>query len=127
MPALKEFPPLEFTSNNLADVIKFIKDGNIVVLHTTEESRIFNTCLSDSSNLELSKKELENIRVIYVDCNKMPGLLEQGEWEYFINREATSAKDDKILRVEDQFQLKNEVGMMLIEQKLVPNKAYLRL
>ena len=126
MPDSKKFPVLEYTDDDLADVIRFIKDGNIVVLHTKGSSRIFNTCLTNSSDLELSTKELEDIRVIYVDCNRLPDLLEQGEWEWYIHMSATSAKDN-IFYVEDQYLYKNEVGRLLIEQKSIPNREHITL
>ncbi len=73
------FEKLEFTDNNLADAVKMIKDGNIIAIHTVKACRVFSV---------YDHPDLLTTRVVYLDCNSMPGLLDDGEWEYSKRRGA---------------------------------------
>lgn len=68
----------ETTTNNLADILKWLKNGDCVCVYTTYYGRCF-----------YSEKEVEKIkgRMVYVDVNSHPGLLDNGEWESYIKRE----------------------------------------
>lgn len=111
-----KFPPLTFTDNNLVDVIRFIEDKNIVVLHTTEACRIFHSINFDQSENQIS---LENHRVVYLDCNSHPGLLGDGEWEWYIKDYVKGVKE---LSYNDK-----ELRDVIIDQRSVPNKEYISL
>ncbi len=111
--AAPTFPELTFTSNNLADVIRFVKEKNVLVLHTKDACRVFHMVPTVESDKPAS---LSNVRVIYLDCNSHKGLLDEGEWEYYINA------------VEGV----HEVGVSalrnaIIEQREVPHKHYISL
>ncbi len=111
--AVPTFPTLTFTSNNLADVIRFVKEKNVLVLHTEGACRVFHMVPTVESDKPAS---LSNVRVIYLDCNGHKGLLEEGEWNFYINA------------VEGV----HEVGVSalrnaIIAQREVPNKVYISL
>lgn len=72
------FPEITFTKNTLYDLVSLIRQGNVVALHTTEACRVFHKIS------ELSLDVLDKTRVVYIDCNAMPGLLGEGEWEWYI-------------------------------------------
>lgn len=110
-----KFPPLTFTNNNLFDVIQFIKDKNVIALHTERACRVFHSLSFEQPE---TKASLQNVRVIYLDCNKLTGLLEDGEWEWYIKQAIQDVKE---------LGLKSELRKIIIEQKEVPNKAYLSL
>ena len=60
----------------MRDILDWLKLGDIVFLtNGIKVHYIF-------SNGKLD--DLDNIRSIYVNCSKMPGLLDKGEWEYYI-------------------------------------------
>lgn len=82
MSSSTQFQPLQFTSTNLANIINFIKDQNVVALHTTTACRVFHAISFENPD---DVESLTNVRVIYLDCNSHPDLLAEGEWEYFIH------------------------------------------
>ncbi len=71
--------PMVMTSNNLADVIGWLKEEQptLVVLHARGYAPRFfhNQCDEKAENLP---------RVIYVDVSRHVGLLDQGEWDWYI-------------------------------------------
>ncbi len=111
--AAPTFPELTFTSNNLADVIRFVQEKNVLVLHTEGACRVFHMVPTVESDKPAS---LSNVRVIYLDCNSHKGLLDEGEWEYYIN----------------EVEGVHEVGVSalrnaIIAQREVPHKHYISL
>src|SRR5437870_5254724 len=69
------------TSSNLRDIIGWLKEGDYVVIHNNYRyGRYFHAiCGSDSC--------LDNSRIIYVNVSSMPSLLNEGEWDYYIEKE----------------------------------------
>jgi len=112
--AITTFPELTFTGNNLADVIRFIREGNVVALYTEGACRVFHAISAVSSDEPAS---LEKVRVIYLDCNSHPGLLAKGEWEYFIKEKIKDVNEVAVSA------LRNAI----IDQRKVPNKCYISL
>lgn len=78
------YPFVSFTDDNLSDVIRFIKEERVVVLHTIGVFRIFHMIPTVTSD---NPKSLENVAVIYLDCNPNPELLRKGSWADSINEE----------------------------------------
>ena len=63
------------TSNNLADIVRWLKNGYIVVIHTTAvQTRVF-----------LPDNLTETTRIIFVNVSTMASLLDDGEWNYYIS------------------------------------------
>lgn len=65
------------TKNQLADVIQWLKIGHYVVLQSNLRSRVF-----------FGKEDAENTfdkATIVVSCETVPGILDEGEWEWYIN------------------------------------------
>ena len=79
--------PLTITTNNLLDVINWLKKGYYVIIHTTN-GRFYHKCLENDLGEDKYVTEYINThRFIYVDISKMPGLNDDGEWEYYIKNE----------------------------------------
>jgi hypothetical protein len=72
---------LEVTNNNLLDIINWLKLGAYVIIHTNY-ARFFHKC----SNLSESEVDdyIKQHRFIYVNVSKLPGLLDDGEWNWYI-------------------------------------------
>jgi len=71
---------LVITSNNLLNVINWLKDDNIICLHNSYKYKKF----------YYSKENLESItdqEIIYVDLINWPELLDEDEWSYYIKDE----------------------------------------
>ncbi len=73
---------LNYTGNDVLDVLNFIYGQNVVVLHTTKVVRIFHDILS-LKNLALNEISYNDIaltlryhRVIYLDCNACPHMFD---------------------------------------------------
>lgn len=73
--------PLEFTQNNLSDVIKWLQDGHYVVIHA-ENGRFFHKCNNNITDKEV-EEYINSHRIIYVNVTKLPGLLDDGEWNFY--------------------------------------------
>lgn len=77
-----QFPPLEFTANNLSDVIGLAQAGNYLVMYTGNDGRFFHRgCHPDVNTSDW----LSTHRVIYLDVSSQPGLLDDGEWNYYLD------------------------------------------
>ena len=63
------------TANNLADIIEWLKNGNCVCIYSFLTSRFF----YKQPNID----KIEGI-IIYIDVNSHPGLLDNGEWDFYI-------------------------------------------
>lgn len=73
---------LKKTSNNLADIINWLKDDNFVFIHNGAiGGRFFHKC--DGTPCDFTSL-VEKTDVIYVDVRSHPGLLEDGEWNWYI-------------------------------------------
>lgn len=83
----------------------------MIALYTQSTCRVFHLC-------NLDDNWVEKVRVIYLDCNSHPGLLDDGEWEYYIE---TNIKDVAELSVTDTRRTQ------IIEQKDIKHKVYMRL
>ncbi len=70
--------------NQLADTIKFLESGDYVVLFAPGRGgRFFHKCVTGLTNDQVTKY-LNNTRVIYLNSARMPGLLDDGEWNWYI-------------------------------------------
>ena len=63
---------LKITTNSLFDIIQYLKDGNMVCLHTRNNYIYFH--FPDSINEKL----------IYIDISSMPSLMDEEEWPWYI-------------------------------------------
>ena len=77
------------TTNNLRDIIDWLQLGDYVIIHCHgKNGRFFHTkCAGSELSEDQVQPFLEQARVISIDVNDMPGLLDEGEWEYYIKRE----------------------------------------
>lgn len=67
------------TTNNLADIIKWLGAGDYVVVHNNyKHGRFFHKQCPDPNF------DIDQHRVTYVNVGSMPGLLDDGEWEWYI-------------------------------------------
>jgi hypothetical protein len=65
------------TSNNLADVIRWVKDGDCVTLYAINRgSQVYHQC-----NVRTSP---EQTRFIYLNLSRHSSLMEDDEWPYYI-------------------------------------------
>jgi hypothetical protein len=103
------FPKLKFTKDTFADIIKMIEDGNIIALHSISACRAFH-------NLDMVN--LSARRVVYIDCNSLPGLLGDGELEWYIHNKIPIVRE---LPLGDVLRYK------ILEQLEIPHKEYVRL
>lgn len=108
--AQEKFPALKFTDNSYVDAVQIIKDGNILALYAKNACRVFHNL---KSSVNLSER-----RVVYFDCNSMPGLLIKGEWDWQIRASIPSVSE---LPSSDALRQK------IIEQGEVPHKVYVTL
>ncbi len=70
-----EKPELSITKNSLFDIINWLKNGNIVCIHT------------DSKYLYYFSKDINNGMLIYIDVSIMPSLMDDYEWPWYIENE----------------------------------------
>lgn len=64
------------TSNQLADIISWLKLGDCVILcNGTYIKYIYHNCIENNS---------DKVRLIIIDCQGFPGLLDDGEWNWYI-------------------------------------------
>jgi hypothetical protein len=77
------------TENNLLDIINWLKEGDYVVIHNNYKyGRYFHSqCNEKEQTDDEIKPYLENTRIIYVNVSHLPGLLDDGEWNWYINQE----------------------------------------
>lgn len=76
------------STNQLLDVIKWLKNGDIVVIFN--DSNVFRIFYKSDDYLN----NLTDRRIIMIDCQTVPGICDDGEWNYYIteagNIESTS-------------------------------------
>lgn len=74
---------LIYTSNSLSDIIGWLGRDAYVVIHS-HDGRYFHKC----DGKEMTDEEVNNYinthRFIYVNVSRMPELLDDGEWEWYI-------------------------------------------
>lgn len=68
------------TTNNLSDIITWLKLGDIVCLHVNRKEGVFYHICD-------GKADLEKIRIIAVDVAKMPSLLNEDKWPWYIQQQ----------------------------------------
>ena len=78
--------PLVTTRNNLADIINWLKAGAYVIVHNKNE-RFFHKCTKTTLTADEIKDYVDSHRFIYVNVSKMLGLLDDGEWNWYIIHE----------------------------------------
>jgi len=101
-----------FTGNQLVDVINLIKDDtNIVALHTEKAYRVFHTISFEKSESEI----LQDVTVVYIDCNAFPDVLDDGKWEAEIKKKIENVKE---------LDVNERLKEMIIKQSQVPNREY---
>lgn len=86
MEAVFEVPST--STNQLLDVIKWLRNGDIVVIFN--DNNVFRIFYQSEEYLN----NLTNRRIIMIDCQTVPGICDDGEWNYYIteagNIESTS-------------------------------------
>lgn len=75
--------PLEITDNNLADVIQWLKKGHYVIIHS-QYGRFFHDCSLQFCNEDQIEEFLNHHRIIYLDVSSHSSLLDDGEWNVYI-------------------------------------------
>lgn len=77
---------LELSGNNLADAVKWLKNGDIVVLHIGTKGFFYHVT------------SLKPKKIIYIDVESMPDLTLDGEWPYYFieNAEATRLNSSQL-------------------------------
>ena len=78
--------PLITTTNNLRDIIGWLHIGHIVCINAFGNAIFYSQ--KDSQKDDLQK-------LIYIDLEKNPGLLDDDEWPYYIEREGFIRYADK--------------------------------
>ena len=64
------------TPNTLGDIISWLKEGYFVCLH----AKHYFICFYHVETLD----EIKDEKLIYIDVSKMIGLLDEGEWPWYI-------------------------------------------
>ncbi len=77
-------PDLTESHNQLEMTIHWLKMGDYVVLHN-KNGRFFHKCVTGLTNEQVTKY-LNNTRVIYLNAAAWPGLLDDGEWNWYIKK-----------------------------------------
>lgn len=78
----------EITLNALADVICWLKKGDYVVVHEGELwGRTFHKCQKQDVNGTQLEMELKKLRVMYLDVDKVAGVLKENQWPWYIKNE----------------------------------------
>lgn len=77
--------PLITTKNSLSDVINWLKAESYVVIYD-RGGRFFHKCNKETLTNDEITEYLNNHRFIYINVSKMPGLLDDGEWNWYIKQ-----------------------------------------
>lgn len=85
--------PLITTNNNLHDIINWLHIGDIVCIHAFGNA-IFYSKKEDSKDT-INNSINPDKKLIYVDLEKNPGLLDEEEWPYYIEKEGFIRHTDK--------------------------------
>jgi hypothetical protein len=65
--------PLSLTNNNLGDILRFLQEGHIICLHYDRKGKYFYSPTTCTWTMW-----------VYVDIQKMPALLNDDEWPWYI-------------------------------------------
>ena len=66
----------EPTTNQLKDIVDWLKLGDVVMLLNGKSARyLYHDC---------KEQDINKVRVIAVDAESFPGLLDDGEWNWYI-------------------------------------------
>jgi hypothetical protein len=76
----------ETSSNNLKDVIDWLKLGDFVCIHAEKIGL---------SYCNVKTVDVKNMRVIYVDVSRTPSLLSEDEWPWYIKHHALDVVECK--------------------------------
>lgn len=97
------------TSNTLVDVLAWLEEGAYLVLHDHfKRGRYFHKkCDRDNED------EVSNLRVIYLDVDRLPGLLDEGEWDWYIKQKAAECTCRLKSRLSDPNGLMHSVHLSL--------------
>jgi len=92
---------------SLLQVIKMIAEGQVLVIHAGQAMRAFAKNVQDL--------DLDTANVAYLDCNDLPGLLDEGEWDYYLTQpdENSEILDENMRKI-------------LSVQTTIPNRQYYR-
>lgn len=106
------FGELKITSNNLADIIGWLNEGNHVFIHNKYlGGRFFHRCTGTTENCE---ELMTKTRVIYVNVSSHSSLLDDGEWNWYIeNAGFTECKCQLRSYVSDLDQVPNKKQLSL--------------
>jgi len=72
-----------YGNNSLLNIMNWLQSGAYVIIHN-ENGRFFHKCRKENLRDDEIKDYINNHRFIYIDVSKMPGLLEDGEWNWYI-------------------------------------------
>lgn len=78
--------PIITTNNSLADIIGWLRRGAYVVIYS-KSGRFFHKCSKTTLTAGEIKDYINSHRFIYINVSKTPGLLDDGEWNWYINNE----------------------------------------
>jgi hypothetical protein len=97
--------PLILTSNNLKDIINFISQGYYVIIYNKNYYRCFHNKLKDDNfrcNGLLTDDDINDYikthRFIYLNVERMSGLLDDGEWNWYIENEGYNECNCNLLK-----------------------------
>jgi hypothetical protein len=95
------------TTNQLQDILTWLKMKNTIVLIYNEYSnwRIFHV---EENNDIIENADLSLYKIIAIKCQSLPGLLDDGEWEYYIKEHAKEYNSRTIL---------NKINKMLVDNE----------
>jgi hypothetical protein len=80
------------TSNNLRDVVEWLRAGDVVVLHNKgAEACLWHKCVSGR------EIDFALARCILVDVGRMPSLMNEGEWDYYLLQYAQRCECPSVL------------------------------
>lgn len=73
----------DVTGGHLSNIVKWLKLGDICLLHYKfKNGQIWH--YNCSGKQDLTEDELDNIRVIWYEAKTAPGILNEGEWPYYL-------------------------------------------
>ncbi len=77
------------SSNPLADIIQWLKKGDIVFLYNKYKKRLIyhNKC----TKIEGGFSKFDD-RICCIECKSVPGILDDGEWDYYIEQGNTKCE-----------------------------------
>jgi hypothetical protein len=77
---------LIMTPNCLLDIINWLKLGAYVIVHT-HQARFFHECTNATLSEDEIREYINTHRFIYINVSKWPGVLDDGEWNWFIKKD----------------------------------------